>query len=141
MQAGWAPLAEDFAWLDPVTLMVYGWDRGLRLTADSRTRFAPEVPVERFRPDDDGKLFLSYDQVGGIVARSATLTRVVVLERDAISRGDAALSASEMVRAWWEAVGVPLSPVVVARVSGAIASLVRRVPTQRLHLDDGPLAL
>lgn len=141
IQIGWAPLAEDFAWLDPVTLTVYGWDRGLRLTTDSRARFAPDSPLDRFRTDDDGKLFLSYDQVGGVAARSATLTRVVVLERDAASNGDAGLSASEMVRAWWEAVGVPLSPVVVGRVSGAIASLVRRVPTQRLHLDDGPLAL
>lgn len=139
--AGWAPLAEDFAWLDPVTLMVYGWDRGLRLTTDSRSRFAQDVPVEHFHADDDGKWFLSYDQVLRVAVRSATLTRVVVLERDATSSADAPLSAGETVRVWWEAVGVPLSPVFVARVSGAIASLVRRVPVQRLYLDDGPLSL
>jgi ABC-type nitrate/sulfonate/bicarbonate transport system ATPase subunit len=29
--AGWTPLAEDLAWLDPDSLTLYGWDRGIRL--------------------------------------------------------------------------------------------------------------
>ena len=169
MCSGWAPLAEDFAWLDPATRLVYGWDRGLRLWPETRERFVPEVPVEDFRTDADGKLFLAYERLPlpHSVVRSGTLARLAVLARGAESGADsgseggsesgveggatghasgpltalAPLSRPEAVRAWWETIGLPLSPAMRDRVAMEIATLVQRVDAVRLPLGPGPLPL
>lgn len=152
-RAGWAPLAEDFAWLDPATRVVYGWDRGVRLWPETRERFAPEVPLEHFRTDPDGKLFLAYQHFPGPVARTATLARLALLERETVdgaassyTPGAAAdaltpLARHAAVRAWWESVGLPLSPAVRGYVAQAIGTLVQSVDAVRLPIGPGPLML
>ena len=145
MNSGWKPLAEDFAWLNPATLTIHGWDRGLRLTTDARERFAADTPLEQFRTDPDGKLFLGYEQLQGPVVRRAWLARLVLLERDPaeqLARETLSpLSARDAVRVWWEAAGVPLSPATRARQSADIAALARTVHAVRLELGDGALPL
>jgi hypothetical protein len=140
-QTGWAPLAEDFAWLDPVTLAVYGWDRGVRLTPDARTRFAPALDLEGCRFDADGKTFVPYDRGPTRRVPSAKLGRLLQLQRGPGAFPSGELSAREAVRAWWEAVGVPITPEVRARVASEIADLVRRIPARRLVVDAEPLEL
>lgn len=142
IRAGWAPLAEDFAWLDPADLTVYGWDRGLRLWPETRERFAPEVPLSRFRADADGKLFLPYEHLTSPPERGAKLSRVAVLARDAErTTVRAPLAPRDAVRAWWEAVGVPLSGAARDRLARQIPLLLGRVETCRLLLGAGPLPL
>ncbi|HEU4585697.1 MAG TPA: hypothetical protein VFR95_08095 [Gemmatimonadaceae bacterium] len=153
-RAGWAPLAEDFAWLDPATCVVYGWDRGVRLWPETRERFAPEVPPERFHTDLDGKLFLAYEHFPGPAVRAATVERLAVLERvtvDGATGGSttntatpaapAPLAPRDAVRAWWESVGLPLSPAVRDQVARAIGTLVQRVDAVQLPIGPGPLVL
>lgn len=142
IRAGWEPLAEDFAWLDPDTLSVYGWDRGLRLLPEARERFAPELAARLFRTDADGKLFLAYDHLERPPARTGVLRRLAVLERDG-ARGSAwaPLEAGGAVRAWWEAAGVPLHPGTRARLAAVIADLLSRTEAARLVLGTGPLPL
>ncbi len=142
IRAGWEPLAEDFAWLDPDALVVYGWDRGLRLWPEARERFAPQLPARLFRTDADGKLFLAYDRLARPPARRAPLGRLAVLERDpARASGWAPLEARSAVRAWWEAAGVPLHPGTRARLAGLIPGLLARTRASRLVLGAGPLPL
>lgn len=156
VRAGWVPLAEDFAWLDPTSAIVYGWDRGLRLWPEARERFAPELRNRDLCSDPDGKLFLAYERLSGPIVRVATLERLAVLERAvegiavgtstpllATTRVPVPLAAHEAVRAWWETTGVPLAPSVRERVAAAIATLVRRVDAVRLTLGSGrgPLPL
>jgi hypothetical protein len=38
LHAGWTPLAEDLSWLDPASLTLHGWDRGVRLWPEGRDR-------------------------------------------------------------------------------------------------------
>lgn len=141
-RAGWEPLAEDFAWLDPASLVVYGWDRGLRLWPEARERFAPDLPAHLFRTDADGKLFLAYDALERPPARTGTLRRLALLERDE-ARPSAwePLEPRDAVRAWWEAAGVPLHPGTRASLAREIAGLLTRTAASRLVLGAGPLPL
>lgn len=146
VRAGWAPLAEDFAWLDPAAGLVYGWDRGLRLRPEARERFAPDVPAGDLRTDPDGKLFLPYERFPHPTARTATLERLAVLERREEESGAATstlvpLAPRDAARAWWETIGVPLAPAVRDRVAAAIVTLVQRVDAVRLPLGPGQLPL
>jgi hypothetical protein len=81
LAAGWTPLAEDLAWLDPDSLTLFGWDRGIRLWPEAIERFLPHLADAPWTTDPDGKLFLSYQDLGLQCAPSARLTRVVRLER------------------------------------------------------------
>lgn len=143
--AGWAPLAEDFAWLDPGSGLVHGWDRGLRLWPAGRAAFAPRLPATRARLDPDGKLCFPYACLSPASVRTAALSRLVLLER-AGSDGEGGpseepvpLAPRDAVRVWWEATGVPLAPAVQERVAAEIAALVRRVAAVRVRLGPGAL--
>lgn len=137
-RAGWTPMAEDFAWLDPATLRVYGWDRGVHLWPEGRTAFAAEV--EGWQAAADGKLFLPFAAFAPQGTRSGPLARVALLTRtDAEPAGWAPLPPRDAVRALWEGVGVPLSPQGQAVTEGCVARLLR-VPLLRLNLGPGDLA-
>ncbi|HEX8452918.1 MAG TPA: hypothetical protein VF647_12525 [Longimicrobium sp.] len=139
VRGGWDPVAEDFAWLDPVTLQVYGWDRGVHLWPDARRRFAPDLPG---RMGADGKLFIPWDALGGARPGGARLASVALLSRDANRPSQwEALPEREAVRALWESIGVPLSAASRAAVAELIPALLRRVRTRRLILGGTPLPL
>lgn len=97
LAAGWTPLAEDLSWLDPDSLTVYGWDRGIRLWQETIDRFLPHLMDAPWTTDPDGKRFLAYENLGlpGTAdapiesaappeprAFHARLTRIVRLERE-----------------------------------------------------------
>lgn len=139
-QAGWTPLAEDFSWIDPETGTLYGWDRGVYLWPGTIEEFVPSVAGKPWKSGRDGKLFLSYSDLGVTSTRAAALTRLALLSRTA--SGDAGwepLAPAEGVRALWEGVGVPLAPASRAAAGEWIGSVVKRMPVERLRL--GPRAL
>jgi hypothetical protein len=137
-RAGWTPMAEDFAWLDPATLRVYGWDRSVHLWPAGRDAFAADV--EGWRPAADGKLFLPFTAFAPDGPRSGPLVRVALLTRtDAEPAGWAPLPPRQAVRALWEAAGVPLSPWGQAVTEACVPRLLR-LPLLRLNLGPGDLA-
>lgn len=109
LEGGWAPLAEDLAWLDPATLEVYGWDRGIRLWPETIEHVLPHLAAAPWTTDPDGKRFLRYDALGVPRTAEARLTRLVRLERGGEGASQLEpLPAREAVRTLWEATGVPL---------------------------------
>jgi hypothetical protein len=82
LATGYTPIAEDLAWLDPDSLEVHGWDRGIRLWPDTIERFLPHLAGAPWTTDTDGKLFLDYAALGIPRLPGARLSRVIRLERD-----------------------------------------------------------
>jgi hypothetical protein len=140
--AGWTPIAEDLAWLDPSTHMIYGWDRGVRVLPDTRRRYAPSFARARWRPGGAGKSFVAYDELDASGTRSGKLGLVVRLERDpAAETLLEELSPRSAVKVLWEAAGVPLSDP-VRRVSAArLSELLAWVRVRNLRLGNAPVDL
>src|SRR5581483_7530878 len=139
---GWTPLAEDMVWLDPETLWVTGWDRGVRLRPDTRDRFAGPLATLPWRSDADGKLVLDYHTFAAAPPRSSTLSRIIVLARDdRHAPGWEPMPPREMVRALWEATGVPLHTNARAWIARVIPDLISRVECRRLWIGNAPLPL
>jgi hypothetical protein len=137
LRAGWAPLAEDLSWLDPASLILHGWDRGVRLWPEGRDRL-PDYAAARWDPDADGKLFLPYDRLPTSVQRSAPLARLLALHRDPTRpSGIEPLPARDAVRVLWESTGVPLSPASRESASRRVPELIERVEISRLRLGTG----
>ena len=138
IQAGWRPIAEDFAWLEPESLRLFGWDRGVHLWPEGRARFA----LDGWTEGSDGKLFLPWSAWGDAEPRAARLEGLALLVRDA-ERASAwePLPAREAVRALWEAIGVPLSDDSRARVGRLVPALLGRIAARRLVLGATPLPL
>ncbi len=80
IRAGWEPIAEDFAWLEPGSLRLFGWDRGVHLWPDARQRFA--AGLQGWSQGPDGKLFLPWEALGEPRPRVARLGTLALLDRD-----------------------------------------------------------
>jgi hypothetical protein len=106
---------------------------------DAWERFANSIPIDQFRVEIDGKLFLDYERFSP-GARTAQLCRLIRLERDGRAAGDTLtpLAPRDAVRTWWEMAGVPLDDVTRQRVSETIGALAVRIPSFELRL--GPAA-
>lgn len=138
IQAGWRPIAEDFAWLEPESLRLFGWDRGVHLWPEGRARFA----LDGWTMGSDGKLFLPWDAWGGAEPREAALAGIALLARDAERRSAwEPLAPRDAVRALWEAAGVPLSRESRSRLERLVPTLLGRVAARRLVLGSTPLPL
>ncbi len=142
LAAGWAPLAEDLSWLDPESLAIYGWDRGIRLWPHTIEQFLPHLAGAPWSTDSDGKLFLDYQALAEIRVPRATLTRIVLLERER-DRAEqlpwrlSPLPPHEAVRTIWEATGVPLPAATRTVLAQRIPTLLTRVTCARLRLGSG----
>jgi hypothetical protein len=138
-RAGWTPIAEDLCWLDPQSLMLYGWDRSVRVWPDTLERYFPDlIPVSV--AELDGKRSVPYREVGS-GARSGRLARIAILAHDREgSSGTEVISSADAVRALWEATGVPLSPSTTVRMARDISRLVKTSCITRAVLGDPPLA-
>jgi hypothetical protein len=62
LSQGWAPVAEDTAWLDTRSLMVTGGDTAVRLLPDSASLL--EVPCHALESAADGKVRVPYELLG-----------------------------------------------------------------------------
>lgn len=139
LSRGWNPLAEDLAWLDPTTLRVYGWDRGVRLWDDGVRRLPSPWREAPWRVDPDGKRFLPWSEVRPERLPSARLEKIVLLERsgDDDGAGPPRLPPHEAVRVAWEAAGVPLNERARSASNAAIQLLLQQVEFERLTIEGG----
>jgi len=133
-------VAEDLSWLEPESLRVWGWDRGVRVWPDTLERFFPEYADAPALPD--GKRDIPYERLGAGPARSCTLSQVVLLQRDerVTASRRTGVEARDTVRALWEATGVPLSDAARQAAGKAIARLSGFLPASRWVLGRQPPA-
>lgn len=137
IDAGWLPIAEDFAWLDVKSRHVYGWpgDRGVRLTADGLAHLPADRRAAPWHQRSDGKYVLAYDAIAPSRPLSAQLTRVAVLQRDA--SGDSRLdplTPRDAARALWESAGVPLCRISREAFATQVPTLLTRIEWMRLTI-------
>lgn len=144
MESGWLPVAEDFAWLDPMTLQVFAWsgERGIRLTPNGLHRLPAEWHSAAWRTERDGKLLLAYEEMELPRPTCAELTRIVLLDRDASRETSIEpLAARDAARALCESAGVPLCRVNREAFARRIPRLISDVEWTRLVLGRHPPAI
>jgi hypothetical protein len=139
LEAGFVPVCEDFAWCDPDSLAVYGFDRGLRLLPDTARHFEEHHGITPSIWQVD-KWFVPYSSLN-LERQAVKLATIALLERDPERpTGFEALSKREAALAFWEASGMPLSRQVQDRVSQRIAGMVSRLEVRRLLLGQGAIS-
>ena len=136
VEAGWRAIAEDLCWLEPESLRMYGWDRGVRCWPETLERLFPQL--REAQPTADGKLLIPYDRLGADQPCTGVLTRLALLSRNAAgpSLWEPA-STREVVKALWEATGVPLAEPSRDATAAAVTRL-SRLPVARLVLGSAP---
>jgi hypothetical protein len=138
LEAGFVPVCEDFAWCDPITLEVFGFDRGLRLLPDTATFFEERFGIKPSIWQVD-KWFVPYSSLN-LKRQAVKLAMIALLERQPEHQsGFEALSKRQAALAFWEASGLPLLRTVQDRVSQQIAGMVARLEVRRLVLGQGPI--
>ena len=134
IKAGFSPICEDFAWLEPSSLGVFGCDRGLRCLPDTLERvksFFPDVQPIAFEVD---KHLVPFEQLAPR-AWHCRLERLWTLERDLTKPTRLeVLPAAQCVMALYGATGVPLTAQTRALSSMQMASLAKRLEIRRLHI-------
>ena len=140
--AGWAPVCEDFAWLDPNTMQLYAWDHGVHMLPDTLERLGTQAPPTQRAPAG-GKHLLTYRDLAehyGVARRvAAPLQRLAWLVRDEGPSRWTDLPRVQAVPVLWEAIGLPLTGPARRQVSAHIAALVDAVELRTLRLGRTPV--
>jgi hypothetical protein len=140
-ELGWSVLAEDFAWLEPQTGTVYGWDRGVHVWPDTLRCVVPQFAGYLWSEVHGGKLFLPFERLAASTMTSARLTRIMMLQREGQSTQFDAASTGDVARALWECTGVPLTSASRAATAAVIARLLRGTEFRVLTIGTQPLLL
>lgn len=139
LEAGYMPVCEDFALLEPVSAVIYGLDRGLRLLPDTLERLARRHPQVAALEVVRGKTFVPYAEISQRVW-STPLERLWLLERSGEPRLEP-LSKREAVMALFSAAGTPLLARSRALAQQHFASLATRLNVARLYVGATPLTM
>lgn len=141
LAAGWRPIAEDLAWLDPSSLRLFGTDRRLRLLPDSAELLAELRPDVELAPRGGIKLEVPFEHLGGRVS-GRRLSEIALLRRRPGAPSEwRPLSAAEGVMALYQATGVPYTEANRRFLATALGELVARVRPRVLQLGDTELPL
>ncbi|MFB9993340.1 hypothetical protein ACFFLM_15325 [Deinococcus oregonensis] len=124
LAAGWSVVAEDSAWLDPLSLQVVGADQGLRVFESSVRQFAPQWLRKPVRRDAHGKWWFDLPSMGG-----QTLQRLYLLKDE----GTGLISPAAAVAALWQASGVPLCAAAQQMVSQSLARVAQHLPVEAVE--------
>jgi hypothetical protein len=134
IKAGYSPVCEDFAWLEPLSLTVFGTDRGLRCLPDTLARvqqFFPNAQPLAFEVD---KHIVPFEELAPRVW-SCKLRQIWTLERDlALPTHLEPLGKAQAVMALYGCFGVPLSQWSRVQISSLMGGLVGQLEVQRLQI-------
>jgi hypothetical protein len=134
IKAGYSPVCEDFAWLEPQSQWVFGTDRGLRCLPDTLLRvqeFFPNAKPSAFEVD---KHLVPFDELAPRVW-SCRLEQVWTLERDlSVPTRLEPLAKAQAVMALYGCFGVPLSVQAREQVTEAMQDLVGRLRVQKFMI-------
>ncbi len=141
-RAGWAPVCEDFAWLDPESRRLYAWDHEVRLRPDALARFGPLATWAQ-SGGAATKRVVPFDEIAarcGVQRQtSASLQRLAWLQRDRGPSGWEPLDRVAAVPVLWEAIGLPLTEPARRLVASRIASVLGGTELRTLRLGATPL--
>ena len=142
LSGGLQPVCEDFAWCEPGSARVYGFDRGLRLLPDTAKLFEQlfQMQASQIRGGEQqgDKWFVPYSSF--TERQSATLAALVLLERQPeLPTAWLEVAPRAAALALWEASGMPLSDPVRQRTSQEIGRLARTLPAYTLRLGQGEI--
>lgn len=132
LRLGWHLVAEDWAWLEPTTLRLVGWDSGLRLLPESLELFAPEL-LGQAPTDAHGKKVLNPPRLPGV----QTLDTLYFLMPQVSEVAPLLPPKLERVRAVWGMVGVPLTPAAREATQAGVNRLMADLPME--HVDRNEL--
>jgi hypothetical protein len=139
MRAGYSPVCEDFAWLEPQSLTVFGTDRGLRCLPDTLVRmqqFFPDAHPVAFEVD---KHLVPFEALAPRVWR-CRLQQVWTLERNLqLPTHLEPLGKAQAVMALYGCFGVPLSGLARNQILAAMGDLIGRLEVQQLQIGSTPL--
>jgi hypothetical protein len=139
IKAGYSPVCEDFAWLEPLSLQVFGTDRGLRCLPDTLLRvqeFFPNAKPSVFEVD---KHLVPFEELAPRIW-SCQLEQLWTLERDlSLPSRLELLGKAQAVMALYGCFGVPLSVLAREQAAGAMQGLVGRLRVQKFLI--GTLAV
>jgi hypothetical protein len=141
IKAGLSPVCEDFAWLEPQSLQVFGTDRGLRCLPDTLARvqeFFPNAKPSVFEVD---KHLVPFEELATRVW-NCRLEQVWTLERDLHQPSRLVpLPKAQAVMALYGCFGVPLSLQAREHVSSTMQKLLAQVKIQLLQIGATPIAV
>jgi hypothetical protein len=144
VQAGWAPVCEDFAWLDPGSLWMFAWDHDVRLLPDALERMG-RLPTRPAAAVGDPKRVVGFADLtahfGVQRRRAAPLVRLIRLERGTGRTRWGPLPRREAVPPLWEAIGLPLTGRSRQQVATQIGALVDDVGRGSLRIGETPVPL
>jgi hypothetical protein len=109
---GWQPIAEDWVWLEPKTMMLYAWDKAMHLLPNSLSLLQqqrPDITTESLEMRAE-KYIVPYSVLGQRVWQ-APLKWVITLERSSEHPEPRWIKANplETTLAIYQATGMPLT--------------------------------
>jgi hypothetical protein len=139
IKAGYSPICEDFAWLEPQSLMVFGTDRGLRCLPDTLSRVQEFFPAAKPSVFEVDKHLVPFEELAPRVW-SCRLEQLWTLERDlSLPSRLEPLGKAQAVMALYGCFGMPLSRWSRDQISATMGSLIGRLQMRVLQIGNTPL--
>ncbi len=134
---GWQPIAEDWVWLEPKTMMLYAWDKAMHLLPNSLTLLQQQrsdIAIESLEMRAE-KYIVPYSALGQRVWH-AQLRWVITLERSSEHPEPHWIKANplETTLALYQATGMPLTKETRQYLGNQMKHILSSVQFQKLQL-------
>jgi hypothetical protein len=139
LSLGYAPVSEDFAWLEPRTMRVHSVDRGLHCLPDTLARALEYFPYAKPIQANPRKMFIPFAQIA-TQTWECGLHAIWKLERQPeLPSAVIPLSSAERVMTLFETTGLPLTLLTRAQAAAVIPRLAGELEIAKLRIGNTPL--